>query len=35
MQERLMDVQGCHIQELEEIKIASEVELVEAKRELT
>lgn len=35
LQERLMDVQGCHIQELEEIKVASEVELVEAKRELT
>ena len=35
LQEQLMEIRGCHIQELEEMKVQCDLEVAEARRDLS
>ena len=35
LQEQLMEIRGCHIQELEELKVQCDVDVAEAHREMS
>ena len=35
LQEQLMEIRGCHIQELEELKVQCDIDVAEARREIS